>query len=172
MLDEFESDQKGYGLRQVLRLARSASSADTQVLKGTPEGKAMTFSLRTTFFFAAINPRGMSVADQSQIMMLELLMHDSESRKHAIAREEAYFRSLGSNWCSYMVSLADRVVPAIDLIEPLIVSADRRHRQNISTLLGAAFVALLSAGQSRGGAAISSGFRIGCGPPCRRERTG
>jgi hypothetical protein len=60
MLDEFESDQKGYGLRQVLRLARSASSADTQVLKGTPEGKAMTFSLRTTFFFAAINPRGMS----------------------------------------------------------------------------------------------------------------
>ena len=143
MLDEFESDHNATGLRQVLRLARSASSADTPVLKGTPEGKAMTFSLRTAFFFAAVNPRGMSVADQSRIVMFELLMHDNDSAKAlAIAMEEGHFRSLGPAWCSYMVSLADKIHPAIDRLEPLIVSTDRRHRQNISTLLGGAFVAL------------------------------
>ncbi|UZF90884.1 bifunctional DNA primase/polymerase [Bosea sp. NBC_00550] len=143
MLDEFESDQRGNQLKAVLRLARSASSADTPVLRGTPEGRAMQFSLRTTFFFAAINPRGMSPADQSRIIMLELLMHDNDSAKAKfILSEELYFRSQGEDWCSYMIGLAGDVVKAIDLLEPLMPSGDRRHRQNIATLLGAAFVAL------------------------------
>lgn len=143
MLDEFESDQNTRGLSQILRLARSASSADTPVLRGTPEGKAMMFSLRTAFFFAAINPRGMSPADQSRIVMLELLMHGNDSEKaKQILGEEAYFRSLDSAWCSYMVSMAAHIDSAIEALEAVILSADRRHRQNISTLLGAAFVAL------------------------------
>lgn len=71
-------------LRNVLRLARSASSADTPVPRGIPEGKVMSFSLRTTFLFSAINLRGMSPADQSPIAMLELQMHasDREVGKH------------------------------------------------------------------------------------------
>lgn len=142
MLDEFESDQHANRLQAVLRLARSASSADTPVLRGTPEGRAMQFSLRTTFFFAAINPRGMSPADQSRIVMLELLMHDNTSDKarHMLA-EEAYFRGQGEAWCGHMIGLAAEVVAAIDKLEPLIPSGDRRHRQNMATLLGAAFVA-------------------------------
>lgn len=143
MLDEFESDQHANRLQAVLRLARSASSADTPVLRGTPEGRAMQFSLRTTFFFAAINPRGMSPADQSRIVMLELLMHDNTSDKarHMLA-EEAHFRGQGEAWCGHMIGLAEEVVAAIDKLEPLIPSGDRRHRQNMATLLGAAFVAL------------------------------
>lgn len=54
IIDEFESDQHGSSLRGVLRLARSASSAENAVLRGTPEGKAMQFSLRTSFFFSEI----------------------------------------------------------------------------------------------------------------------
>lgn len=143
MLDEFESDQHAGRLQAVLRLARSASSADTPVLRGTPEGKAMQFSLRTTFFFAAINPRGMSPADQSRVVMLELIMHDntSEKARHILA-EEAYFRGQGEAWCGHMIGLAAEVVAAIDTLEPLIPSGDRRHRQNMATLLGAGFVAL------------------------------
>ncbi len=142
-IDEFESDHQAQRLMQVLRLARSASSADTPVLRGTPEGKAMQFSLRTTFFFAAINPRGMTPADQSRIVMLELLMHDNSSeRARFILVEEAHFRGLGDAWCGYMVALAGEVVAAVDKTEPLIPSGDRRHRQNMANLLGAGFVAL------------------------------
>lgn len=142
LIDEFESDQKDTALRNVLRLARSASSADSQVLRGTPEGKAMSFSLRTTFLFSAINPRGMSPADQSRISMFELLMHDSDrATGQKIAQDEAYFRETGSAWVRYMISLAHLVQPAADAID-VHLTGDRRHRQNMSILIGAGFVAL------------------------------
>lgn len=142
LLDEFESDQNGSTLRNILRLARSASSADTPVLRGTPEGKAMSFSLRTTFLFSAINPRGMSPADQSRISMFELQMHENDREVgKRIAEDEAYFRSTGSAWASHMIGLAHLVQPAADAID-LHLIGDRRHRQNMSILLGAGFVAL------------------------------
>lgn len=151
ILDEFESDQNASKLKQVLRMARSASSADTPVLRGTPEGKAMSFSIRTAFFFAAINPRGMSPADQSRIMMLELLMHDNDSAKaRTIAEEEAHFRSLEGAWCSYMVANAHLIEGAINTFEPVIPAADRRLRQNVSSILGAGFVALHGRAPERG----------------------
>lgn len=143
ILDEFESDQGAKGLQKIIRLARSASSADTPVLRGTPDGKPMQFNIRTAFLFAAINPRGMAPADQSRIMMLELLMHDNDSDKaRFIAAEEAHLRSLGPAWCSYMISKAGLIDAALDVLEPLIPAADRRLRQNVSTILGAGFVAL------------------------------
>jgi hypothetical protein len=58
IIDEFESDQGRSHIAGVIRLARSASSAESPALRGTPEGKAMQFALRTTFFFAAVNPSG------------------------------------------------------------------------------------------------------------------
>lgn len=144
LLDEFESDQSGSTLRNVLRLARSAWSADTPVLKGTPEGKAMSFSLRTTFLFGAINPRGMSPADQSRISMFELLMHDNDREvAKRIAQDEAYFRTTGSAWCAHMIGLAHLVQPAADALD-VHLTGDRRHRLNMSILIGAGFVALNS----------------------------
>ena len=92
--------------------------------------------------FSAINPRGMSPADQSRISMFELLMHDN-NREVAmrIAEDEAYFRSTGSAWCSHMIRLAHLVQPAADAID-IHLTGDRRHRQNMSILIGAGFVAL------------------------------
>jgi hypothetical protein len=102
----------------------------------------MSFSLRTTFLFSAINPRGMSPADQSRISMFELLMHanDREVAKR-IAEDEAYFRSTGAGWCSHMIALAHLVQPAADAVDQHL-TGDRRHRQNMSILIGAGFVAL------------------------------
>lgn len=143
IIDEFESDHHGAGLRGVLRLARSASSADTMVLKGTPEGKAMQFSLRTSFFFCAVNPGRMSPADQTRMLFLEMLKHDSDPEvARQIIQEETHFRDLGPLWCGYMLSLAHMLDPAIDIFAPLIPSADSRHRQNFSTILAGAFVVL------------------------------
>jgi hypothetical protein len=127
----------------VLRLARSASSADNPVLRGTPEGKAMQFALRTTFFFCAVNPGRMSPADQTRILLFELQKHDgNENVARELIAEEAYFRDLGPTWCSYMLSLAPLVVPTLQMFELVIPSTDRRHRQNIGTLLTGAWLAL------------------------------
>lgn len=143
IIDEFESDQSGASLRGILRLARSASSAESPVLRGTPEGKAMQFSLRTTFMFSAVNPGRMSPADQTRIMMMELLPHNNDSAvAKTIANEEAFFRSLGPQWCGYMVSLAPLIEASIRELEGVMPSADRRHRENFATLLAGAFVAL------------------------------
>jgi Bifunctional DNA primase/polymerase, N-terminal/Primase C terminal 2 (PriCT-2) len=140
LIDEFESDQDT--VRRIMRLIRSASSADSPVLRGTPEGRAMQFSLRTTFLLCAVNTTGMSPADQSRIVMLELIKHDRDEKiAHQIATEEAHFRELGPRWCAYMVSLAGLVQPALDTFQSAMPIADRHYRQNFATLLAAAFTA-------------------------------
>jgi hypothetical protein len=142
-IDEFETDQHFTILRAVLRLARSASSADAAVLKGTPEGKAMQFSLRAMFFFSAVNPGNMTQADESRILLFELLMHDNDAgvARH-IDEGERYFRTRGPEWCGYMASIAQLIDPTIDLFAHAMPGLDRRHRQNMATLLSGAFVSL------------------------------
>lgn len=143
IIDEFESDQSGSSLKGVLRLARSASSAENPVLRGSPEGKAMQFSLRTSFFFSAVNPAHMSQADQTRILLLELKMHASDHNiAQKIVEEESYFASLGAAWSAHMVALAEHIAPALEMFERVMPSSDRRHRQNMATLLAASFVAL------------------------------
>jgi hypothetical protein len=141
LIDEFESDQDT--VRRIMKLIRSASSADSPVLRGTPEGKPMQFSLRTTFLLCAVNTTGMSPADQGRIVMLELIKHSrNEKVAQQIATEEAHFRKLGPRWCAYMVSLARLIQPALDTFQLAMPIADRHYKQNFATLLAAAFVAL------------------------------
>jgi hypothetical protein len=84
----------------------------------------------------------MSPADQSRISMFELLMHDNDREAaRRIAEDEAYFRTTGSAWCSHMIGLAHLLQPAADAID-IHLTGDRRHRQNMSILIGAGFVAL------------------------------
>lgn len=143
LIDEFESDHAQSQLKGVIRLARSASSAENPVLRGSPEGKAMQFSLRTTFFFGGVNPIGMSPADESRIVLMELMMHANDKCiSEQIIVEEAYFKDLGPQWCSYMVSHAGIVQESLDILEKIMSTVDRRHRQNMATLLAGAFIAL------------------------------
>jgi hypothetical protein len=140
IIDEFEGDQ--HHIKGVLRLARTASSAEDPLLRGTPEGRAMSFALRATFAFFAVNPLGMSVADESRIVMLELMKHDNDSGTARLIEEEvAHFRRQKGVWCSMMVSRAGLIPKAIERFERAIDSGNRRHRQNMATLLGGAFVA-------------------------------
>ncbi|TXN19562.1 hypothetical protein [Methylobacterium sp. WL9] len=143
IIDEFESDQRRGRQQAIIMLARSASSGDTPILRGTPEGKAMQFSLRTTFFFSGINPAGLSPADASRILLLELLMHDNDQEDaRQIAAELAYFADTGPRWCAYMASRALLISPAREVFEMEMAGMDSRLRTNIATLLGAGFVAL------------------------------
>ena len=143
IIDEFESDHHRDNIRRVLRLMRSASSADNPLLRGTPEGRALEFSLRTAFMVCAVNCTGLSPADQSRILLLELTKHNNDQAiAQKIAAEEAYFCDLGPRWCGYMVALAGLLQPALRAFQLKMPTADRHHRQNFATILAAAFIAL------------------------------
>lgn len=143
IIDEFESDQKRGRQQAIVMLARSASSGETSILRGTPEGKAMQFSLRTTFFFSGINPAGLSPADASRILLLELLMHENDQGDARwITSELDFFAETGPSWCAYMASKAMLISPAQQAFELEMPGLDSRLRTNIATLLGAGFVAL------------------------------
>jgi hypothetical protein len=77
ILDEAEadnhSDWRGLRMKDILTLMRSASSAaGIGTIKGTPDGKGMSFSVRAVFIVASINPPDFESADQSRIAVLEL----------------------------------------------------------------------------------------------------
>jgi len=142
VIDEFESDQQRGHINGVLKLARSASSAENPVLRGTPEGKAMHFTLRTCFFFGAVNPSGMSPADATRILLFEMLRHDNDPAvAQEIATLEAFLASKGPEWCGYMAGLANLVPAAIESFKTALPGIDSRHRQNVATLLAGAFIA-------------------------------
>ncbi|MHC4432445.1 MAG: hypothetical protein ACYTBS_11460 [Planctomycetota bacterium] len=125
-----------------MRLARSASSAESPVLRGTPEGNAIQFSIKTSFLWSAVNITEMSAADQSRILVFELVAHQSDAAvgKH-IQIERAYFADQGPVWCGYMANLAPQVVRGIDVFKAALSSMDSRLRQNMATVLSGAFVA-------------------------------
>jgi hypothetical protein len=142
ILDEFESDQVRSHLAGVIRLARSASSSESPVLRGTPEGKAMQFMLRTCFFFAAVNPSGIGSADATRILLFEMLKHENDRDVAAqIAEHEAYFADRGPEWCGYMAKLAHLIPRSIELFKKALPGLDSRHRLNVATLLAGAFLA-------------------------------
>ncbi|HEV7275232.1 MAG TPA: PriCT-2 domain-containing protein [Devosiaceae bacterium] len=143
VVDEFESDHDQRRLQAIVKLMRSASSAEHPVLRGTPDGKAMQFALRTTFLFGAVNPVAGSAADDSRLAMLELSRHrgDREIAKQ-IEEGQRAFDKLGPAWCARAVEYAPFLPEAIVTMRAAMVGVGERHRKNMGTLLAAAWVAL------------------------------
>ena len=143
IMDEFETGNNQRKQKSVMVLARSASSAESPVLRGTPEGQAIQFAIKTMFLWSAVNVAEMSAADQSRILMFELKAHanDPEIGKQ-IEVERSHFSKLGPEWSGFMANLAPQVVASIDLFRAELSGIDSRLRQNMSTLISGAFVAL------------------------------
>lgn len=143
IMDEFETGTSQRKQKSVMVLARSASSAESPVLRGTPEGQAIQFAIKTMFLWSAVNVAEMSAADQSRILTLELVAHgnDPEIGKQ-IETERNHFSKLGPEWSGYMANLAPEIVEAISVFRAELTGIDSRLRQNMSTLLSGAFVAL------------------------------
>ena len=143
ILDEFEGDRKQTRIDSIVRLARSAYTAESKMARGTPEGKAILYSLSTTFLFAAINPKLIAAADKSRFVLLELSKHENDrSVKAEIERAISKFHEVGPAWCSQMIELATLLLPSIEIVGAAMPPAESRHVTNISTLLGSAFLAL------------------------------
>ena len=143
VMDEFETDQNMGRLQSVVRMARSASSAESPVLRGTPEGKALQFSIKTTFFWSAVNITGMSPADQTRILQLELGMHESDPKIGSyIDAELSHFADLGPNWCGFMANNVQHILDAIDVFKQAMPNIDSRLKTDMATVFSGAFVAL------------------------------
>jgi putative DNA primase/helicase len=70
VLDEFEPTDGAY--KQILQLARVASSRDGKLFKGTVTGDAMEFNASFSACFASIDLPHLEEADKSRIAVLEL----------------------------------------------------------------------------------------------------
>lgn len=143
VMDEFESDQSMHRMRTVIKLARSASSAKGTVARGTPEGKALQFQLSATFMFAAINAIRGSNADQSRIVGLELTKHQNDRAiKMQIDAGRMYLAERKGAWPHQMIQFIEAFLEAGKVFMEASPPDELRHSLNMSTLLGAAFVAL------------------------------
>lgn len=143
LLDEFEGDQNRGRMRLVIKLMRSASSGDMPVVRGTPEGKAIEFSIRSSFLLAAINPFAVTAADHSRIVVLALDKHDNDRDKAAHIRQlKGELAKSGPEWCHLVINHVDDIRQSIETLEAAFPAVDSRHAKNMATLLAGAWVLL------------------------------
>ena len=143
ILDEFESDQNVGRMKQVIKLVRSASSADYVIARGTPEGKALEFCIRSSFLLAAINPLTVTAADRSRIVILPLTRHNNDKSIAArISQMVMDFEGSSGNWCNFVIEKIDPILKSIDIVNRVFPPCESRHALNMSILLGAAWACL------------------------------
>lgn len=143
MLDEFESDQNLGRMRQVIKLIRSSSSGNLAIARGTPEGKALEFTIRSSFLLAAINAMAVTAADRSRIVNLALNKHDNDkARSRQIAELSQQFEGTSASWCIRAMDLTTEILASIKTLQRVFPPCDSRHSLNMSTLLGAAWTML------------------------------
>ncbi|MGS1094835.1 bifunctional DNA primase/polymerase [Aquamicrobium terrae] len=143
MLDEFESDQNLGRMRQVIKLIRSSSSGNLAIARGTPEGKALEFTIRASFLLAAINAMAVTAADRSRIVNLALTKHDNDkARARQIVELSQQFEGASASWCLRAMDLTAEILASIKTLQRVFPPCDSRHALNMSTLLGAAWTML------------------------------
>ncbi|WP_298558629.1 hypothetical protein [uncultured Aliiroseovarius sp.] len=103
----------------------------------------MQFSIRASFMFSAVNVTGMTPADQTRILTMELCPHDSDPEIGTKIEEElAHFRTLGPRRCGYVVGLAETILEAISVFSAAMPGYDSWLRKTFATLMSGTFVTL------------------------------
>lgn len=149
LIDEAESedDSSRARFRSVLNLARQASTeGGGSILKGTINGTAQEFNVRSCFCFASIGVAAVNRADTSRISVLTLSTRG--------ANRDANFQTLQSEWQSIMENpdfgsmvRARSIANAVTIRENARVFAyavglhlgDQRTGDQLGTLLAGAF---------------------------------
>lgn len=143
ILDEFEADSNIPRMKNIIKLARSASSASGHIARGTPEGKALEFNIQSSFLFGAITPMAVTAADRSRIVVLALEKHQSDPEvAEAIARDMADLVDVAPKWSGAAISQIENILASIPVIRTVMPPCDSRHALNISSLLAGAWCLL------------------------------
>jgi hypothetical protein len=143
LLDEFDVKTRAEmaNAERIAKLMRSASSAAANIARGTPEGKAFSFSVYACFLVAGINIHTGSVADTSRIVRLELNPPDDPSRSGAeLNRLQSEIAGMGAAFCNMAISHADDILKSITVLRSAMHGVDARQADNFSTLLAGYFV--------------------------------
>ena len=97
LFDEFEGSSRDAS--RVIGAARAAASDNAaKIIKGTPEGRPITYRLRFTAMFSGIIANVQNDADRSRIVFLEMLpqKHDVTSRRRMLEAFERYQENFGA----------------------------------------------------------------------------
>lgn len=143
ILDEFEADSNIPRMKNIVKLARSASSATGQIARGTPEGKALEFNIQSNFLFGAITPMAVTAADRSRIVVLSLEKHDNDRAiAEEITRQTEKIVGCAADWCGQAIQQVGNIRASIATLRRCAPPGDSRHILNMATLLAGAFCML------------------------------
>lgn len=142
-LDEFETDHGINSTRKVMRLIRSSSAADTRIVKGSVDGKAIYYEVRSAFALGAVYQLPLEPADKTRIIELSLRQHasDQKDRENIIAIFQE-FESMKGAWPNFVIGKVDHILSSISKFQTLMPAINIRHAQNISNLFGAFYAAI------------------------------
>ena len=129
VVDESDGDtpKKQQNINGVFSLMRQSTSDDApKVAKGTIDGKGLSFTMRSMFIFAAIDPVVKSIADDNRIFAINLKSKDHTPVKWLELKRKtqdaltpeicAAIRALTWTRLDDIFALADRMSPVIQLV--------------------------------------------------------
>lgn len=138
ILDEFEPEggRDASRLARIVKLMRSSSSGTGEVARGTPDGKAHVFAVRSMFIVGAINPPRASAADAQRLIRLEMRPQESAraSRGEMLALRAA-LQGTGPAFCKLAIDHVQNILESIAPIHKALDVTQERQADNIATLL-------------------------------------
>lgn len=135
---EATNERSKGNIERELELARQASSSDgNHVLKGSASGQHVSYSVRSAFCFASINPGIVQKSDESRITVLELV--NANNPAHFKKIEELGASMFGEQFGSALIARSCKMVPVIRQNIKVLVSAimnDSRISQRFADQYG------------------------------------
>jgi putative DNA primase/helicase len=148
MIDEFDTNNGNPKILQgILNLMRAASSGE-DMRRGTPSGKALTFSARFSFVTFGINPPILNEADQSRITSMHLSKRNHKGHWPDLERElvNTFTEEFGEGMYMKMVEALPTFEKTLSEFHKIIATKfSQRKAQQYGTLL-AGYYALCGGG--------------------------
>jgi putative DNA primase/helicase len=117
IFDEFEGEDLSAQKRiqNVLELMRQASTATgAEIIKGSTNGKAMSFRIRSCFAFSSIGVNLSQHADASRVTILSLTKNTSPTRSEDFRKIQRFWADeMTPDYCRALRSRAVNLIPVI-----------------------------------------------------------
>jgi putative DNA primase/helicase len=146
IIDEFESEKARDQLRvqEIVTLARSASSGDSAIIKGSANGKTHKFYVRAMFLFGSIGVAATQRADITRIASLELKEGDPDYFHQTIVplamqtvMRNGYCESLRARVLANAATIHKNIETFVLAVAEVV--GDRRLGDQLGTLLAGAW---------------------------------
>lgn len=144
ILDELEAESSGDigRVNRIVKLMRSASSANGSVARGTQSGNAHNFCTRASFLIGAINARRIGAADTSRVVRLEMRApNDPRAGRTRVLGLLDQIKNMGPAFCDLAMGHAREILDSIPILHAAMPAIQERQADNLATLLAGYWVA-------------------------------